>query len=178
MPNAPLPWSERGSLAVDAGDLATAKQCFFQAVRSDSRNAKHRFCLGEYEGAAERLTQALRLDPRMADAARRLGLLIDRFSLDARLDRVGLKYALHHDQADREAIARGAIRYLSAQSPLAVATSATRWARIKDSQVLLSRPLMCSGRNRASRDAPARRHSKSASRLRGDRHIDYRHGPY
>lgn len=38
-------WSERGSSAVDAGDLHTAKQCFSRAVKADSCNASHRFHL-------------------------------------------------------------------------------------------------------------------------------------
>ena len=38
-------WSERGSAAVDVGDLVTAKQCFARAVKEESRNARHRLHL-------------------------------------------------------------------------------------------------------------------------------------
>src|SRR5262245_36012932 len=81
-------WSERGSAAVDVGDLEAARQCFTEAVRSEGRNPRHRFHLavvleglGEFDAAGARLTEALRLDPKMADAARRLSLLAGRCTL-------------------------------------------------------------------------------------------------
>ena len=59
----PGSWSERGSAAVDAGDLGLAKQCFSRAVRDECSNARHRFHLavvleglGELAAAARELT--------------------------------------------------------------------------------------------------------------------------
>ncbi|MFZ1101465.1 MAG: hypothetical protein WAN86_01035, partial [Hyphomicrobiaceae bacterium] len=78
-------WAERGSAAVDHGDLEAAKQCFAEAVRGERSNAGHRYrlalveeALGNLDAAGAGLTQALRLDPAMADAARRLSLLAGR----------------------------------------------------------------------------------------------------
>src|SRR5215472_13337147 len=77
----PGSWSERGSVAVDAGDLQLAKQCFARAVKDECANGRHRFhlavvleALGELAAAARELTQALRLDPKREEAARRLCL--------------------------------------------------------------------------------------------------------
>src|SRR5262245_51585738 len=81
-------WSERGSAAVDLGDLDAARECFAEAVRAERGNARHRYhlavveqALGEYGAAGASLTQALRLDPGMADASRRLALLAGRCDL-------------------------------------------------------------------------------------------------
>ena len=72
-------WLELGSSAIDAGDLATAEQCFTEAVKADKRNPRCHFYLAivlealeKFGPAAEHLTMALRLDPNDADAARRL----------------------------------------------------------------------------------------------------------
>ncbi|HSR81393.1 MAG TPA: tetratricopeptide repeat protein, partial [Hyphomicrobiaceae bacterium] len=72
-------WSDRGSAAIDAGDLATAEQCFREAIRADRRNGRHHFHLAlvlearaKFGAAAEHMTQALRLNPDDWDAARRL----------------------------------------------------------------------------------------------------------
>src|SRR6187401_1085293 len=102
-------WSERGSAAVDLGDLEVARACFAQAVRTQRGEPKHRYHLavvqeglGELAAAGASLTEALRLDPTMADAARRLSLLAGRCDLpgDAPLDPAGLKAALAHDTVD------------------------------------------------------------------------------
>ncbi len=132
-------WSERGSAAVDAGDLDTAKQLFLRAVKAEGGNAGHRLhlaivleALGELDAAAQQLTHALRLDPRRQDAARRLAALLRR-TADGALDHVefnaiGLRHGLSHDRVDRQAIANVAIRYLVARSPLreALATGRSR----------------------------------------------------
>src|SRR5262245_23856747 len=83
-------WSERGSAAVDLGDLEAARLCFAQAVRAEPGNARHCYrlaivqeALGELGAAGASLTEALRLDPRMAEAARRLALLAGRCDLAA-----------------------------------------------------------------------------------------------
>jgi SAM-dependent methyltransferase len=123
----PAGWDERGAAAVAAGDLSTAKKCFQSAVRADETNARHRFHLavvleglGDYCGAAEQLTRALRYESRMVDAARRLGDLFDRGALpdQVRLDRKGLIAALAHDTVDRDLIAAAALHHLSHQDPL------------------------------------------------------------
>jgi len=120
-------WSQRGSIAVDVGDLETARECFAKAVKSDQRNAHPRLrlaivleALGEIGPAAESLTIALRLAPSMADAARRLCLLLSREGLPdgARIDTLGLKAALGHDKVDREAVAEAVVAYLSRSSSL------------------------------------------------------------
>jgi SAM-dependent methyltransferase len=121
-------WSERGSAAVDLGDLEAARVCFAQAVRAERGNARHRYhlavvqeALGELGAAGASLTEALRLDPRMIDAARRLSLLAGRCDLPGEepLSPAGLRAALAHDTVDRELIAEAAIRHLTAAGPLA-----------------------------------------------------------
>src|SRR5262249_40060620 len=64
-------WSDRGSAAVDVGDLGLAKQCFSRAMKEESANSSHRFHLaivlerlGEIDAAAQQLTHSLRLDPK------------------------------------------------------------------------------------------------------------------
>lgn len=120
-------WSERGSAAVDLGDLDAAKLCFAEAVKAERGNAGHRYhlaivqqALGEYGAAGASLTEALRLDPAMADAARRLALLAGRCELpaDVPLDAAGLKAALAYDTVDRELIAEVAMRHLARAGPL------------------------------------------------------------
>src|SRR5262245_30477328 len=128
-------WSERGSAAVDLGDLEAARLCFAEAVREDRGNASHRYhlavvqeALGELGAAGASLTAALRLDPRMADAARRLSLLAGRCDLpgEVPLDSAGLKAALAHDTVDRVLIAEAAMRQLADAGPLAAALAAGR----------------------------------------------------
>jgi SAM-dependent methyltransferase len=121
-------WSERGSAAVDLGDLDAAKACFAEAARAERGNPMHRYrlavvqeALGELGAAGASLTQTLRLDPGMADAARRLSLLAGRCDLpgDEPLDPAGLRAALRHDTVDRELIAEMAMRHLAGAGPLA-----------------------------------------------------------
>jgi SAM-dependent methyltransferase len=128
-------WSERGSAAVDLGDLEAARQCFAEAAREDRGNAMHRYhlavvqeALGDLGAAAGSLTEALRLDPGMADAARRLSLLAGRADLpgDAPLDPAGLKASLAHDTVDRVPLAEMAMRRLANGGPLAAALAAGR----------------------------------------------------
>jgi len=119
----PGSWSERGSAAVNAGDLELAKQCFSRAVRDESSNARHRFHLalvleglGELGAAARELTQALRLDPKREEAVRRLAALSRRPDFGANdhaeLNAVGLRHGLNHVRVDQKAIANVAIRVL------------------------------------------------------------------
>jgi SAM-dependent methyltransferase len=130
-----ISWSERGSAAVDAGDLEAAKGFFLKAAKADMRNARHRFHLAvvlegldEADAAAAALTEALRLDPTMADAARRLASLLSHYALssDAGLNAIGLRAALQHDTVDREAIAEVAIRHLASREPLQRALASGR----------------------------------------------------
>jgi SAM-dependent methyltransferase len=128
-------WAERGSAAVDHGDLEAARQCFAEAVRRERMNAGHRYhlalaeeALGNLEAAGAGLTQALRLDPAMADAARRLSLLTGRRELPgaAPLDAAGLTAALAHATVDLEPIAETALRHLAAAGPLGAALTTGR----------------------------------------------------
>jgi SAM-dependent methyltransferase/tetratricopeptide (TPR) repeat protein len=121
-------WLELGSSAIDAGDLATAEQCFTEAVKADKRNPRCHFYLAivlealeKFGPAAEHLTMALRLDPNDADAARRLSSLACRHSLfpDVVLDPAGLRAALRHDSSSSWIIAKLALHYLTAKGPLA-----------------------------------------------------------
>jgi len=123
-------WSDRGSAAIDAGDLATAEQCFREAIRADRRSARHHFHLAlvlearaKFGGAAEHLTQALRLDPNDADAARRLTALITRRPIptDIALDPVGLRAALQHDASSSWLIVKLALLTLTEKGSLAAA---------------------------------------------------------
>jgi SAM-dependent methyltransferase len=122
-------WSERGSAAVDAGDLQLAKQCFARAVKDESGNAQYRFHLalvleglGELAAAARELTHALRLDPKREEAARRLAALFRRSDFCARhhelLNTVGLRHGLYHVRVDQKAIANVAVSVLLAGRPL------------------------------------------------------------
>jgi SAM-dependent methyltransferase len=120
-------WAERGSAAVDLGDLEMARHCFTEAVRREPHHAGHRYrlalvqeALGHLDAAAAGLTRAMRLDPGMANAARRLSLLAGRYRLTdaAPLDAAGLKAALAYDTVDREAIAETALHHLAAAGPL------------------------------------------------------------
>jgi SAM-dependent methyltransferase len=120
-------WSERGSAATDLGDLHAAKLCFAHAAKAEPGNAQHRYHLAivqqglrELGAAARSLTEALRLDPRLADAARRLALLAGRCELPAevRLDAAGLAAALAYNTVDRELIAEVAMRHLERDAPL------------------------------------------------------------
>src|SRR5215831_708790 len=103
----PGSWSERGSAAVDAGDLELAKQCFSRAVRDECSNARHRFHLavvleglGELAAAARELTQARRLDAKREGAASRFAALFMRPDFchtgHDELHAVGLRHGLNH----------------------------------------------------------------------------------
>jgi SAM-dependent methyltransferase len=120
-------WSELGSAAVDAGDLPAAKNYFLEAAKAEARDARHRFHLavvlqglGEIDAAATALTEALRLDMSMVDAARRLASLASRYAVRdvAALNALGLRAALHHDTVDREVIAELAINHLASREQL------------------------------------------------------------
>src|SRR5215813_2844247 len=119
----PGSWSERGSAAVNAGNLELAKQCFSRAVKDECSSARHRFHLavvleglGELAAAARELTQALRLDPKREEAARRLAALFRRSDFGAsdhvQLNTVGLRHGLYHVRVDQKAIANVAVRVL------------------------------------------------------------------
>jgi SAM-dependent methyltransferase len=125
--------AERGSSAVDAGDLETARSCFLEAVRAEARNPRHRFHLavvleglGEIDAAAAALTEALRLDRGFEDAARRLSALANRYAVtgDAALDAAGLQAALRRATVDREIIAELAMAQLAGRGPLKDALAA------------------------------------------------------
>src|SRR5215467_10626412 len=134
----PGSWSERGSVAVDAGDLQLAKQCFARAVKDECSNGRHRFHLavvleglGELAAAARELTQALRLDPDQEEAARRLAALFRRPDFGAtdheQLNTVGLRHGLHHIRVDQKAIANVAVRVLVTGRDLREAFASARW---------------------------------------------------
>jgi len=134
-------WARRGSAAVDAGDLQTARKCFSRAAELDPGNAERRFHLAivleaveEYARAAEQLTKALQINPQLVKAARRLSALFSRRILfgDARLSPLGLRAALEHEMVGRDSIADAALCYLSAREPL---RGVLDFARIKGWEV-------------------------------------------
>ncbi|HEX6000156.1 MAG TPA: methyltransferase domain-containing protein [Hyphomicrobiaceae bacterium] len=115
-------WAERGSAAVDHGDLAAARECFAEAVRGERGHARHRYhlaiieeALGNLDAAGAGLTEALRIDPGVADAARRLSLLASRCDLPGAvpLNPTGLRAALAHATVDRDPVAEAALRQLA-----------------------------------------------------------------
>ena len=53
-------WSERGSAAVDLGDLEAARQCFAEAVREDRGNPMHRYHLAVVQEALGELGRPAR----------------------------------------------------------------------------------------------------------------------
>lgn len=78
-------WLEFGARAIQEGDLDTAHQCLQQAVRQHPDGALAHFQLAfvseglsETGEAALHYTEALRIDPKMVDAARRLSSLLAR----------------------------------------------------------------------------------------------------
>ena len=120
-------WSALGSQAVSDGDVHRAKDCFTKAVKLEKDVAAHRFhlaivleALGDFGGAAEQLTTALRLKPDMADATRRLGSLVSKRPLPKAvdLDVIGLRSALQNDVVNRDQIAEIGVYFLSLRPPL------------------------------------------------------------
>lgn len=120
-------WARRGSAAVDTRDLETAKECFRRAVELDRRNPERRFhlalvleALEDYGAAAQELTEALRIDPRLTQAARRLSSLLSRQITigNAQLNSIGLRAALQHQDVSRDAIADATLHYLASKEPM------------------------------------------------------------
>ncbi len=120
-------WREWGAKAIAEGDLETAHQCFQRAAVQYPDNALVHYQLallsegqGEAGEAAAHYTQALRVDPKMADAARRLSGLIARGGLPANVqfNPWGLKAALDHDFCNRDQVAEATVYYLAQRAPL------------------------------------------------------------
>lgn len=120
-------WAERASVALRAGDLATAERCLREAVRADRSNARHRLHwasvleeLAQYGAAAEQLTEALHLDPGLSAATEQLSLLLSRrpVSPGGKLNALGLRAALNHDNAAGYLISDLAVGYLVARGAL------------------------------------------------------------
>ena len=128
-------WQAFGARAIDEGDLETAHQCFVEAVRQTPNSALAHLQLalvseglGEFAQAAQHYTEALRVDPNLVDAARRLSNLITRGALpaDVKLNPWGLKAALDHDFASRDQIAEATVYFLARSGPLHDALAAGR----------------------------------------------------
>ncbi|MEZ5774558.1 MAG: class I SAM-dependent methyltransferase [Hyphomicrobiaceae bacterium] len=111
-------WTELGIGAARSGDHAAAVNFFTEACRIDPRNAARQFNLavaleqtGEVDRAAAALATALRIDPALEEAARRLSGLARRYRIEAvaGLDAFGLGAALGARMADLDPIARLAI---------------------------------------------------------------------
>ncbi|WP_414464475.1 methyltransferase domain-containing protein [Hyphomicrobium sp. DY-1] len=120
-------WSKLGSAAVDRGDFKAAKTYFQSAVDLAPRSALGRYhlalvmeALGDFGGAGEQLTEALRLQPAMIEAARHLGALVTRRSLPGtvKLNRFGVQAALKFDLVNRDQIAEAFIYSMARGDPL------------------------------------------------------------
>jgi SAM-dependent methyltransferase len=120
-------WREWGVKAIAEGDLETALGCFRQAAVQYPDNALVHYQLallsdgfGEIGEAALHYTEALRVDPKMVDAARRLSSLVARVGLPAnvQLNPWGLKAALDHDFVNRDQVAEATVYYLAQRGPL------------------------------------------------------------
>ncbi len=123
-------WSKLGSDAVDRGDFSTAKNYFEKAVELAPRSAQQRFhlalvmeALADFGGAGEQLTEALRLQPNMLEAARRLGALVTRRSLpgNVKLNPRGVQAALNFDLVNRDQIAEAFVYSMARVDPLKAA---------------------------------------------------------
>jgi SAM-dependent methyltransferase len=110
-----------------AGDFATAHDLLLAAVRKDRRNADLRLQLavcaekiGAIDQAARELTEVLRLNPRILDAARRLSSLLGRHKLTHPriLEPFGLQAALAFETIDKQPLVDAAFCYLASAPPL------------------------------------------------------------
>lgn len=128
-------WGRLGLEAARAGDPQTALGLLERAVKAERRRAGHRFNLalvleqlGAPGEAMVRLTEALRLDPGFAEAARRLSVLLAHYTLDepGALDAFGLKAALAFDTVDRQPLAEGALAHAAQTTALGAALAQGR----------------------------------------------------
>jgi len=128
-------WMERASIAIGERDLPSARRCFSSAIKLDQKNASLRFnlaivheALSDRKSAAEELTKALRLDPGMASAARRLCWVLGQRQLpsDTRLDRDGMIAALAHNRVDRDLLCAAILHSVGQTGPLARALELAR----------------------------------------------------
>ena len=142
-------WGRLGVEAAEAGAFDMARIYLEKAVRREKRHAGHRYnlaivmeALGEIDAAARLLTEALRLKPAMAEAARRLERVLRAYRLEApeRLDPFGLMAALASDVLDRQVVGEVALAHLAATPPLRDALALGRregWRRA--AETLLAR---------------------------------------
>ena len=116
-------WVALGVDAARRDDAIAAKVAFLEAMKAEPRNAALRWNLalaeerlGEIAAAAAHLTVALRLNPRLHEAARRLGSLLSFYAINdpERLDPYGLKAALDCDGVARQAITEASLAHVFA----------------------------------------------------------------
>jgi SAM-dependent methyltransferase len=119
--------ARQGRLASEVRNFRAAKDFFTEAARLEPHNAIRRIhlanaleALQDLSGAVAQLTEALHLDAKNMDAARRLSSILSRHSLtgDERLNPEGLKTALGHDATSRDSVADAALRYLTSRDSL------------------------------------------------------------
>jgi len=120
-------FARQGRLACQVRNYRAAKDFFTEAARLEPHNTARRFdlasaleALQDLSGAVAQLTEALHLDAKNSDAARRLSSILSRHTLTdyERLNPEGLKSALRHDAISRDSVADLAIRYLTHQGSL------------------------------------------------------------
>jgi SAM-dependent methyltransferase len=119
-------WQALAFRAAELGDLSTARSAFARALSRDRCNAAlhHNLAvveeqLGAIDAAALLLTTALRFNPRMEGAARRLSRLLARFEISEpeRLEPFGLKAALGFASIDRQPVVEATLKYIFATVP-------------------------------------------------------------
>ncbi len=118
--------------AARSGDFASAHELYEKTIKAEPRNATHRHNfaiilqrLERFERAAVELTQALRLNPRMVEAAERLAMLAERSPINTfgALEPSGLKAALLFDNVAHQPLSAMAIGHLE---------HATEWGKVDD----------------------------------------------
>ena len=148
-------WQALALRAADLGDLTTARAAFTKALSEDRRSPALHYNLAlveaqlsEIDPSARHLTAALRLNPRMEAAARRLSRQLARYeiSLPAQLDPFGLRAALNFASINRQPVVEAALKHLFTTAPdLVQALTVTRGGHPQDA----ARALVLSRTNEA-----------------------------
>jgi SAM-dependent methyltransferase len=119
-------WQALALRAADLGDLTTARAAFEKALSGDRRSPALHYNLavveeqlGEIDASAKHLTTALRFNPRMEAAARRLSRQLARYEISsaAQLDPFGLRAALNFASINRQPVVEAALKHLFTTVP-------------------------------------------------------------
>lgn len=125
--HAPVSAATRAVAALEQGDFTSARDLLNTAIKYDRKNPKLRVLLartlatlGKRSNAAEHLTIALSLDPKMLEAARELNAIFDGGVLrgSPKLDAQGLAAALAFDTIDRDLTSAAIYHQLATTEPV------------------------------------------------------------